>query len=154
MKSAPVMIGVLVLWSQAVMAQQTLSPALEHVTVSGQDCVRLVNRSPANHVPAPDVAYKAGVDVHGRPVAPADLPGSGGTYKPPETVEFDYTVNPTAYSGAAKSGAKWATAGNTQMPVAHIRFDLASNRFLLDGQPIGEADERGLAEECRRKGIR
>lgn len=36
-------------------------------------CQRLVA-----HHPVPDVTYRPGVDVLGRPVAPADLPDSGG----------------------------------------------------------------------------
>ena len=136
------------LWPIAAAAQQTLSPLVEHVQISGQDCQRLVKAA------VPGAAYQPGVDVHGKPVAPADLPGSGGTFKPPTVVEFNYTVNPTAYGGASASKAKWATAGNTQMPVAHVQFDLGSNQFTLNGQPVGDADKRGLADECRKQGIK
>ena len=38
--------------------------------IAPEDCRALVE-----HTPAPDVEYKAGVDVRGRPVPPADLPG-------------------------------------------------------------------------------
>src|SRR3546814_15670542 len=40
-------------------------------SITEDDCARLVP-----HVPAPDVEYRPGVDAAGRPVAPADLPGS------------------------------------------------------------------------------
>lgn len=38
------------------------------LTIAERDCRRL-----ERHVPAPDVAYRPGVDARGRPVAPADL---------------------------------------------------------------------------------
>jgi hypothetical protein len=42
------------------------------LTVTSDGCVPF-----EVYVPAPDVAYQAGVDVQGRPVVPADLPSGG-----------------------------------------------------------------------------
>lgn len=58
------------------------------IIITHGDCARLVP-----HEPAPDVAYQEGVDVHGRPVAPADLPGSV-RLDLPETFVFDLTIRP------------------------------------------------------------
>ncbi|RMD62947.1 MAG: hypothetical protein D6826_06185, partial [Alphaproteobacteria bacterium] len=51
------------------------------------DCARLVK-----HVPAPDVAYRPGVDVRGRPVTPADVDG-GVSIAVPETIEIPIKVD-------------------------------------------------------------
>ncbi len=146
-----IVVGVVALVSSA-QAQQTLSPLATNVIISGQDCQRLVK-----HVPAPDVAYKAGVDVHGRPVAPADLPGSGGTFQLPDHIEFNYTINPTAY-GLAKNPKSTPTAlqsaTNTQMSVANIRYDFGSGVLTINGKPLDPADEQGVAAECRKQGIK
>src|SRR5271168_4053724 len=40
----------------------------------------MCNQASVQYQPAPDVAYQPGVDVYGRPVAPADLPNSGAGY--------------------------------------------------------------------------
>ena len=86
-------------------------PALadDRVAVSRADCQRLVA-----HVPAADVAYKPGVDVHGKAVASADLPGGGNDLKLlPDVIEFDYTINPVGY-GQSKALAKQTAAQATQ----------------------------------------
>jgi len=55
------------------------APALaEPVAVIDTATCRLLER----HRPAPDVAYKPGVDVKGRNVAPADLPAERGLNLP------------------------------------------------------------------------
>jgi len=63
----------------------------DKVTVSREDC-----RALATYRPSQGVAYQQGVDVNGRYVAPADLPG-GFQYNLPEKVEFDVKVNPVNY---------------------------------------------------------
>ena len=100
--------AILALVGGQAQAQQVLSPLATHVVISGQDCQRLVR-----HVPAPDVAYKPGVDVHGKPVAPADLPGSAGGYQLPDHIEFNYTINPVNY-GQTKALAAQASAASSQ----------------------------------------
>lgn len=57
------------------------------VTVTKSDCTRLVK-----HLPDPGVAYEPGVDVRGRPVAPADL-GAGGNLALPEAFELDIEID-------------------------------------------------------------
>ncbi|NFV79934.1 hypothetical protein [Magnetospirillum aberrantis] len=74
-------------------AEQSAQPL--RIVITKTDCSRLIR-----HVPAPDVAYKPGVDVHGRAVAPADMPGSGADAIPgllPDVLEFPITINPISY---------------------------------------------------------
>ena len=60
----------------------------EIIVIGHDDCARLVP-----HEPAADVAYQPGVDVHGKAVAPADLPGSV-EIDLPKTYVFDLTIRP------------------------------------------------------------
>lgn len=73
------------------------------ITITKMDCSRLIQ-----YQPAPDVAYKPGVDVRGRPVASADTdPGRAEFAKRvlPETLEFPININPMNY-GARKAAYK------------------------------------------------
>jgi hypothetical protein len=118
------------------------------VYVTRQDCNQLVA-----HHPAPDVTYQPGVDVHGRPVAPADLPGSRNLQILPDRVTFDLKVNPLAYGSrlSTSPGDKFA---NTAMTVARIEVDLLSGALRLNGQPLDSEQTRIVTEACRKAGYR
>ena len=62
------------------------APAAADVAISERDCERLLK-----HEPAPDVTYQPGVDVHGRPVAPADLNG-GNQIELPDVIYIPIEV--------------------------------------------------------------
>jgi hypothetical protein len=62
------------------------APAGAEIAISRGDCQRLVR-----HEPAPDVAYQPGVDVHGRPVVPADLNG-GSQIELPDVIYIPIEV--------------------------------------------------------------
>lgn len=86
------------------------------ITISKLDCSRVIR-----HTPAPDVAYKPGVDVHGKPVVSADTdPGREAFAKKvlPEVLEIPITINPLTYNKAKaanknKAAAATAVANNT-----------------------------------------
>jgi hypothetical protein len=71
----------------AVSAAAVAAPDEMVVTISKADCDRLVT-----HQPAPDVPYRPGSDVYGRPVVPADLNG-GPEIALPETIRIPITVD-------------------------------------------------------------
>ncbi|MBI5120564.1 MAG: hypothetical protein HZA67_06125 [Rhodospirillales bacterium] len=89
--------------------------AAETVTVSKRDCSRLIA-----HAPSADVAYKSGVDVKGRKVAPADLEGGGNSIKLlPEVLQFNININPVDYQArnalaAQKAATQKAIVANQQ----------------------------------------
>lgn len=75
-------------------AKATAGPMV--ITISKPDCSRLIQ-----HVPAPDVAYKPGVDVRGRPVVPADADPAQAEFAKrvvPETLTFPVKINPLNYA--------------------------------------------------------
>jgi hypothetical protein len=83
------------------------------ITISKPDCSRLIS-----HAPAPDVAYKPGVDVRGKSVVSADAdPGREAFAKRvlPETLEFPVKINPLNY-GSRKSALK--SKESTQAAIA------------------------------------
>lgn len=87
-----------------------------------------------------DAAYKPGVDVAGKPVVEADLGGGGIT--PPETVEFDLTVDMAQYLGY----------GVSPTPEGHIHIAkitvLPDGRVLRDGEPLEGQAEAALRALC------
>lgn len=131
----------------AVADQVTITGGTVYVT--RQDCTQLVQ-----HHPAPDVAYQPGVDVHGKYVPPADLPGNDYSNLVPDKVQFEVMVNPLSYGDQAGAAAPGGRYGNTALPVAHVEVDLRSGAVSLNGKPIASQQEQVLLEACRKAGIR
>jgi hypothetical protein len=115
------------------------------VYVTRQDCSQLA----AHHADA-SVNYQPGVDVRGKYVAPADLPGPNYNILP-DKVTFDLKVNPLAY-GAQQSTTAGGKFSNTAVPMAHIEVDLLSGAVKLNGQSLDGEQTRIVTEACRRAG--
>ncbi len=112
------------------------------LTITSDDCSKLVQ-----HVPAPGVEYKPGVDVEGNPVAPADL---GGTpvIKMPEVVHIPITVD------IAKRYGIPATS-NLFKPEAYIgsaRVNIQDGRAWFNGQPLSSDEQHALSRLCMQAG--
>ena len=107
------------------------------ITITRQDCTRVVR-----HVPAPDVAYRPGVDVRGRKVAPADLDG-GFKVTPPKEFDIPITVdlqdrlgipaNPTLFQAEAEVG----------------KITYKDGKAWFNGQPLATEKTAALAKFCR-----
>lgn len=109
----------------------------ERVQVSRKDCQALVR-----HVPDPGVAYQPGVDVRGRPVAPADLPGSSLQAIVPKSVEFDISFFPMA--------GRWpGRFDQSELYVGTVRYDLGTGEVLFNGVPLTDREKDELARRCR-----
>lgn len=126
-----------------------LSSQAETVSITRQDCSRLIR-----HQPSPDIAYKPGLDAYGREVAPADLPGSGNQIKLlPEVLQFDIALNPmVGQSTQAALAAKGLD--NTKMGVAAIHYDFGKNQFFINGQPLSGQELHELSEACAQAGVK
>lgn len=123
-----------------------LAPARGEVEVDGvtirvtkADCRRLVK-----HAPAPDVAYQPGVDVHGDPVAPADL------YDRPR-IELPRTVTlPIEVELDRRFGLPDDDSFEGDVRVGTVAVDLDTGRATFNGQPLTAEAEAELRAKCQR----
>ena len=84
--------------------------------------------------------YKPGVDVYGRPVAPADAPGTI-RIEPPKVIEFPVTIDVAKRLGFDTRGPYEA-----KTTVANVRVE--GNRVTINGQPVDPSDA-DLIAACR-----
>jgi hypothetical protein len=118
-----------------------VAPASAEIAISRKDCQRLVN-----HEPAPDVTYQPGVDVHGRPVAPADL-GGGQQIQLPDVIYIPIEVLiQDKYGIPANSVLYDATA---LVGVVSVR----GNQVYFEDQPLTDPEIVALEEACRDRGF-
>ncbi len=103
------------------------------VTISRADCRRLVQ-----HTPAPDVAFRPGEDVYGRPVAPADLDAS------PLSVPDLYTIAIT--KDIVVENADPARPFRARVYVGRVRWE--DGRVTFNGQPVTSEAQAELAARC------
>jgi hypothetical protein len=96
------------------------------------------------HHPSDDVEYKPGLDVNGDPVAPADLPGSGGIDLPKD-INIAITVNTAKRLGIP---ANDLYKGEVQVGMVTVR----GNQVLFNGKPIQPEAEQELLLLCQQKG--
>lgn len=129
-----------------LLAPLVASSALaQKATVSERECRQLVD-----HQASQDVNYKPGVDVRGRPVAPADLPSSGAQIQAPKSFTIDLK---TSLSG------KFGIPANSPLldpsvEIGKITVEDGGKRVLYNGQPLGGAERSALAEACRQQQAR
>ena len=117
------------------------APASAEIAISRKDCQRLVN-----HEPAPDVTYQPGVDVRGRPVAPADL-GGGQQIQLPDVIYIPIEVLiQDKYGIPANSVLYDATA---LVGVVSVR----GNQVYFEDQPLTDPEIVALEEACRDRGF-
>ena len=117
------------------------APASAEIAISRKDCQRLVS-----HEPAPDVAYQPGVDVHGRPVVPADL-GGGQQIQLPDVIYIPIEVLiQDKYGIPANSVLYDATA---LIGVVEVR----GNQVYFEDQPLTDPEIVALEEACRDRGF-
>lgn len=88
-------------------------------------CKKLVN-----HIASNDVEYKANVDVHGRPVLPADLP-RGETFNLPSTYRMFITSDQASKLGLNIPGTPLAN----DMLIGELLIDREGNASF-NGEPI------------------
>ena len=126
----------------ALSALAWAAPASAEIAISREDCERLVR-----HEPAPDVAYRPGVDVHGRPVVPADL-GGGSAIELPDVIYIPIEVLiQDKYGIPANSVLYDATA---LVGVVSVR----GNEVYFEDTPLTDPEIAALEEACRDRGLR
>ena len=108
------------------------------IRIPRADCARLVE-----HRPMPDVAFKPGVDVRGKRVAPADLPGGNLRIEPPRQVEIEISFNPLR-------GGAGNRFGSSELIVGRVHFDLETGEATFNGKPLTDPEAAELARKCQR----
>lgn len=78
----------------AALAGFAASPGLADDAVLAGECLPSVR-----HIPVEDVAYRAGVDVNGNAVVPADLTPTIGVPDFTEPIDFALVINPVEEAG-------------------------------------------------------
>ena len=105
------------------------------VTLTKADCLKIVQ-----HVPAPDVEYKPGVDVYGRAVAPADL-GDSPKIKIPDIITFDLKLDLDTLADSS--------AGQVFGEPVLGKISIEGHQVYFNGQPIGATGQADLVRKCR-----
>jgi hypothetical protein len=138
-----------VLWATTAVAAAPAQPPPGGVSVSADGRIVVSSSACAEvvaHVPDAGVPYTPGVDVDGKPVAPADLPDSGPAI-------------------AAESFPIFLTLDlkrKFRIPYAakFFKFDavvgliaIQGNRVFFNGQPIAPGEASLLAAACRAQGF-
>jgi hypothetical protein len=129
-----------------------LNAHAETVKLSTGDCTKLVQ-----HQPADDVTYKPGVDVRGKPVAPADL-GGGTNMQIPDEIDIHIGIDLAdrmAWRGSAASAIPGLPpSGPTRRVLPYEEasvgmLTIIGNDAYWNGERIAPQDEALLAEACR-----
>ena len=103
-------------------------------------------RSLVQYQPDPSVAYQPGVDVHGKPVAAADLPG-GAQIKMPDKINIPLTVNLAQALNLDTSAYPYNQLGaGTEATLGIISVE--GNQVTFNGQPLSDAQQDKLAVLC------
>lgn len=143
-------IAIAVFLAEAAVAQQVKpgdSPLV--VSLDAADCRRLVAASDAaktSHQPNADVTYRPGrdVDAGGRPIAPADLPGSNAAnVLGPITLPLNLTLSDLLGS------ARVPRVGVSEVNVARVSIDPLSGKVAFNGQPLEQRGEDAVTTACR-----
>ena len=98
------------------------------------------------HQPADDVAYRPGVDLRGRPVAPADLAGPGAI-QTPEWIEIALDLPLGEFLRAATP----PFTDRAEVQVGTVAYDIRTGRLNYNGQPLSDPAAHALAAECARQ---
>jgi hypothetical protein len=118
-------------------------------TAVAEDEIRLeVSRAACEQIvkykQSPDVTYQPGVDVHGKPVAPADLEDERTNI--PDQIYVNLAL---PFKDLLKSyNPKLAEA---EVNVGIVEFDIASGQLLYNGQELTDPAENAIANECRKR---
>ena len=125
------------------LAESQPSPQPSAVVISREDCRRLVR-----YHPEADVAYKPGVDVHGKAVAPADLPRNEDPGVPQKI-----SVDLKALLGQVPGNNAPALLGQSYVNTGQVSIDLNDGSVTLNGKKVGADADTAIADACRKAGV-
>ena len=117
----------------------TLSAQSTTVTVTRKDCRHVVA-----HTADSSVAYRPGVTVDGRPVAPANLGGSGNSVEPP--TEFSIDINIDLQERFGLPANKGQYMGELKAGTVKIK----DGKVTYNGQELATGAQNVVARACRK----
>ncbi|MGE4350840.1 MAG: hypothetical protein AB7E52_01465 [Bdellovibrionales bacterium] len=97
------------------------------------------------HVPDADVAYQPGIDIHGKPVVPADL-DSGYHVALPQEISIPLTVDLMSFLKMDTTALPASAMKRNDIPLGTLT--IRDNQVLLNGQPLSDAQQDNLAVLC------
>ncbi len=106
--------------------------------ISRADCARL-----AAHIPSDDVTYRSGVDVRGRPVAPADLDDAPALALP-ESYRVRIEVDSDDRFGIPTRAGSY----DADIVIGEALVE-ADGRVLFNGQPLQSEAAFEVGRRCR-----
>jgi hypothetical protein len=113
--------------------------AQAEIAVSRKDCEQLVR-----HEPSADATYQPGIDVHGNPVAPADLNG-GSQLKLPDVIYIPIEVLIQDKYGIPANSVLYEA--KAQVGVVTVR----GNRVFYEDQELTDPETAALEAVCRER---
>jgi len=121
-------------------ATASAQPGEAAISVSGDACAAVAHLNDA-----PGVAYQPGVDVHGKAVAPADLPGSRNEALNEQLSGFPIkiTVDLQKRFGIPKD----AKLFQGESKIGYV--DVRDGKAYLNGQPLSTPEQGLLAAACK-----
>lgn len=134
MKRSVVLLSVALSAFSAVAAE----PQAPQVTVSAEDCKRVIK-----HTPRADVTYQPGVDVRGKSVVPAGT-ANDSPFKVPDKIVMDFGLDFAGSYGISGAGATTATSD-----LFAITYDIAQGGLTVNGQPLSKGDAQAVARACK-----
>jgi hypothetical protein len=110
------------------------------IVITEAQCRNLVQ-----HVPAEDVAYEPGVDVHGNAVAPADLDA------PQISIPDEISIDVTALVYELLETTPPPGLEDTAIDLGKVVF--RDGQLTYNGQPLGATADAALIAACRESGF-
>ena len=114
--------------------------------ISRADCAQLV----VQHKPAPDTRYRPGVDVYGRKVAPAGVPGQPSIRSPgahvlgPETYTIELEMDLRQFLGIP-------TVPGLNPNLRPGRVAVTGDKIYFNGRPLDDPNQYRVIEACRER---
>ncbi len=124
----------LLIFLGALQALPAAAATTTEVTVSNKDCREIIAA-----VPAPDVAYRPGVDVGGRKVVPADLAARPDAFRLPDQITFNI-------------GEDLAKKFNSQYTGDTVfgKVTVKRGEVFWNGRALGGQSLNAIARACRK----
>lgn len=123
-----------------ILVAPAASAEVVRIETSQENCARI-----QKHIARNDVTYKPGVDVNGKPVAPADLQDQPKFLKDEIVIDLALPLK-DLYDVANPPNRK---IQNAEVLVGTVRYELLSGKFYFNDQPLADTALYAIAEKCQ-----